>query len=112
MGDVGGGLLISPDGVAPGHMVSVSAFVIFSCTTEVQKIFFWHWLTWIVLEKGPQNGGGGGLTLLTGQQKDIQPVKTCKNLEKLYFASPSSLASIKFRMVYLAKVVLEKEAIK
>jgi len=52
MEEVGGGLLISPDGVAPSRMVSVSASVILPCTTEVQKkIFFWHRLTQVVPEK-------------------------------------------------------------
>ena len=53
MGDVGGGSLISPDGVAPSQMVGVSAFVILPCTIKVQKkIFFWHRFTWVVQEKG------------------------------------------------------------
>jgi len=38
MGDDGGGLLISPDGVAPSQIVGVSAYVIFPCTIKVQKI--------------------------------------------------------------------------
>ena len=38
--DDGGGSLISPDGVAPGQMVGVSASVIFSCTMKVQKKIF------------------------------------------------------------------------
>jgi len=45
MGDDGGGPLISRDGVAAIWMVSVSASVIFPCTIEVEKNFFWHWLT-------------------------------------------------------------------
>jgi len=53
MGDDGGGLLISPDGVAPSQMVSLLASVIFPYTTKVQKkISFWHRLTWVVPEKG------------------------------------------------------------
>jgi len=35
----GGGLLISPDGVAPSQMVSVSASVIFPCTVESRRRF-------------------------------------------------------------------------
>jgi len=38
MGDEGGGSLISPDGVAPIQMVSVSASVVFPCTIKGQKI--------------------------------------------------------------------------
>jgi len=54
MGDGGGGLLISVDGVAPSQMVDVSASVILPHTIKVQKkIFFWHRLTQVVLEKGP-----------------------------------------------------------
>jgi len=34
MGDEGGGSLISPDGVAPRWIVSVSASVIFPCTIK------------------------------------------------------------------------------
>jgi len=36
-GDDAGGSLISPDGVAPSRMVSVSASVIFPCTIKIQK---------------------------------------------------------------------------
>jgi len=38
MGDDRGGLLISPDGVAPSRMAGVSASVIFACTIKVQKL--------------------------------------------------------------------------
>jgi len=38
MGEDGGGLLISLDGVVPILMVGVSASVIFPCTIKVQKI--------------------------------------------------------------------------
>jgi len=43
--------LVSPDGVAPSWMVSVSASVnpLAALSTEV---LFWHWLTWVVPEKG------------------------------------------------------------
>ena len=37
MGDDGGGLLISPDGVAPSRMVGVSASVSLLLHREVQK---------------------------------------------------------------------------
>ena len=37
MGDVGGGSLISPDGVASSRIVGVSASVIFPCTTRSGK---------------------------------------------------------------------------
>jgi len=37
VGDDGNGSLISPDGVTPIRMVSVSASVIFRCTLKVQK---------------------------------------------------------------------------
>ena len=39
MGDDGGGPLISPDGVAPIRMVSVSASVIFPCTRKSRRRF-------------------------------------------------------------------------
>jgi len=37
MGDDGGGLLISPDGVAPSRMVGASAFDIFPCTIKSRR---------------------------------------------------------------------------
>ena len=52
MGDDGGGLLISPDGVAPSWIVGVSASVIFPCTIKSRTLFFWRRLTWVV----PKNG--------------------------------------------------------
>jgi len=46
--------LVSPDGVAPSHMVSVSASVNLPLHHhKVHKFLFWHRLTWVVLEKGP-----------------------------------------------------------
>ena len=39
----------------------MSASVILPCIIKVQKIFFWHWLTRVVPEKGPSNSGGGML---------------------------------------------------
>jgi len=54
-GDDGGWPLISPDGVAPSRIVGVSASDISPCTIKVQtpeEAFFWHLLTWVVLEKG------------------------------------------------------------
>jgi len=38
-GHDGGGLLISPDGVAPSRMVGVSAFVILPCTIKSRRRF-------------------------------------------------------------------------
>jgi len=38
-GDDGGGSLISRDGVAPSHIVCVSAYVIFPCTIKCRKSF-------------------------------------------------------------------------
>ena len=37
MGDDGGGSLISPDGVAPIQMITVSASVIFPCTIKSRR---------------------------------------------------------------------------
>jgi len=45
--------LVSPDGVAPSRMVSVSASVNLPLHHKVQKFLFWHRLTLVVLEKGP-----------------------------------------------------------
>jgi len=45
-GDDGGGLLISPDGVAASRMIGVSASVIFPCTIKSRSLYlFWHRLT-------------------------------------------------------------------
>jgi len=52
MGDDGDGSLISPDGVAPSRMVSMSASDISPCTISPEKDFFWHRLTGVVPEKG------------------------------------------------------------
>jgi len=45
--------LVSPDGVAPSWMVSVSASVDLPLHHKVQKFLFWHRLTRVVPEKGP-----------------------------------------------------------
>ena len=45
--------LVSPDGVAPSRMVSVSASVNLPLHHKVQKLLFWHRLTRVVLEQGP-----------------------------------------------------------
>ena len=47
--------LVSPDGVAPSRMVSVSASVNLPLHHKVQKFSskFWHRLTRVVPEKGP-----------------------------------------------------------
>ena len=44
--------LVSPDGVAPSRMVSVSAPVNLPLHHKVE-VLFWHRLTRVVLEKGP-----------------------------------------------------------
>jgi len=46
------GALVSPDGVAPSRMVSVSASVNVPLHHKVQKVLFWHRLTRMVPEKG------------------------------------------------------------
>jgi len=55
MGDVGGGLLISVDGVALIRMLSVQCVCVCypALHHKSQKIFFWHRLTRVVLEQGP-----------------------------------------------------------
>ena len=47
-GDDGGELLISPDGVAPSHIVGVSASDISACTIKSRRRFLLHWLTRVV----------------------------------------------------------------
>jgi len=39
MGDEGDGSLFSPDGVAPSHIVGVSAFDVFPCTIKSRRRF-------------------------------------------------------------------------
>jgi len=55
MGDVGGGLLISVDGVVLIRMLSVQCVCLCYPAShhKSQKIFFWHRLTRVVLEQGP-----------------------------------------------------------
>jgi len=50
-GDDGGGLLISPDGVASSRIVGVCLCYL-PFHHKIQD-FFWHQLTWVVPEKGP-----------------------------------------------------------
>jgi len=58
MGDEGGESLISPDGVVPSRIVAMTASDISHCSRRrsPEEDFFWHQLTRVVPEKGPQNG--------------------------------------------------------
>jgi len=44
--------LVSPDGMAPSRMVNVSASINLPLLRS-PELLFWHWLTWMVPEKGP-----------------------------------------------------------
>jgi len=47
----GGGLLISPDGVAPIRIVGVCLLLSYIASQSLKEAYFWHWLTWVVPEK-------------------------------------------------------------
>jgi len=50
--------LVSPDGVVPSRTVCVSASVNLPLHHKSPEVLFCHWLTWVVPEKGSQNGCG------------------------------------------------------
>jgi len=71
-GDEGGGLLISPDGVAPSQSVSVSASDIFPCTTISRSRFLLALAHPGSLRKSAINGCVSACSLMTGRVSSLQ----------------------------------------
>ena len=54
MGDGGGGHWLVRMEWRPARWSVCLPLLIFPCTApQSQKVLFWHWLTWVVLEKWP-----------------------------------------------------------